>query len=224
MTYARSMEDIIAPPPESAAAREESRQRLAALHRLAPADGCDAVVQLALVQWQQRFLNMGAFSRVYVLDDCHVLKFCRDLASLQIMGRLGAQSPLFPRVDLVLANQAREGLQPFHMAVVERLQEGYPRWISSVVDAYRQPYRADTPLFASCRLLDVRRLVLNGAIAVPSADLVALANALRLLARECMNENCLADLRTEQNVMLRQGTEVVIADPTHPIESDDCFL
>jgi hypothetical protein len=220
----RSMTEIIAAVSDGDIEWEDARQHLAALHRLAPAAGCHAMVGAALAQWQQRFLNMGAFSRVYVLDDQHVLKFCRDLTSLQIMARLGAQSTLFPRVDLVLTDQATEGQQVYHMAVVERLQQGHPRWISSVVDAYRRPYRADTPLFASCRLLEVRRLVLNGTIAVPSAVQVALAKALRLLARECANENCLADLRTEQNVMLRKGTEAVFADPTHPVESDDCIL
>lgn len=224
MTDDRSMTDIIAAVPDGDVEFEEVRQHLAALHRLAPVAGCDAMVGAALAQWQQRFLNMGAFSMVYALDDQHVLKFCRDLTSLQIMARLGAQSRLFPRVDLVLADQAREGSQGYHVAVVERLQEGHPRWISSVVDAYRRPYRANTPLFASCRLLEVRRLALNGTIAVPNADQVALAKALRLLARECANENCLADLRTEQNVMLRNGTEAVIADPTHPIGSDDGIL
>lgn len=220
----QSMADIIAAVPDSLAEREQIRQQLAALHRLVPAAGSDLMVGAALAQGQQWFLNIGTFSRGYVLDDRHVLKFCRDLTSLKIMARLGAQSRLFPRVDLVLADQAREGPLVYHVAVVERLQEGYPRWISSVVDAYRRPYRADTPLFANCRLLEVRRLVLNGTIAVPSADQVAPVKALRLLARECAKENCLADLRTEQNVMLRNGTEAVIADPTHPIESDDCIL
>ena len=215
------LESIIAPPADSLADWEEVRQHLASLHRLEAVAGCDAMVRSTLAQWPQSFLNLGSFSRVYVLDQHRVLKFCRDLASLQIMERLGAQSRFFPKVELVLADQATQGEQVYHVAVVERLQEGYPRWIASLIDGYRQPYRADIPLFASCRLLELSARILAGGIVVPPDDVVELARAMRLLAVECENEGCLADLRTEQNVMLRSGREAVIADPTHPLESDD---
>lgn len=118
--------DISAPPFATFAVLEMERIPLAASHRVAPSGGCDAVARTVLEQWQQRFLDRGAFSRVYVLVDRHVMKFCRDLASLHIMARLSTQSRLFPRVALVVAKQALSGRQGYHMPAVERLQEGYP--------------------------------------------------------------------------------------------------
>ena len=122
------IESIIAPHADGLADWEELRQHLAGLHRLEAVDGCHAMVTTTLAQWPQSFLNLGSFSRVYLLDQYRVLKFCRDLASLQIMERLGAQSRLFPKVELVLADQATQSEQVYHVAVVERLQEGYPRY------------------------------------------------------------------------------------------------
>lgn len=66
------------------------------------------------------------------------------------------------------------------------------------LEGYRQPYRADIPLFASCRLLELSARILAGGIAVPPDDVMELARAMRLLAVECENEGCLADLRAEQ--------------------------
>lgn len=220
MAYDRSIETIIAPPAETLEQWEHIRQRLADAHHLDPITGSHAMVRMILAQRQQRFLNMGAFSRVYALNERRVLKFCRDLPSLRIMARLGKQSRLFPWVDRVLVAQAVEGPTLYHAAVVERLQEGYPKWIASVIDVYRGRYRVDTPLFARRRLLEIRHRILNGTIAVPHTEVAELAKAMRLLAEECANENCLADLRTEQNVMLRHGRRAVIVDPTYPVDLD----
>jgi hypothetical protein len=68
--------------------------------------------------------------------------------------------------------------------------------------------------------LEIRHRILNGTIAVPHTEVAELAKAMRLLAEECANENCLADLRTEQNVMLRHGRRAVIVDPTYPVDLD----
>lgn len=217
MPYDDSIERIIAPPADFLPSLEKSRQQLAARYRLTALPASDPMIQATLAAGEANFINKGAFSRVYALDDHRVLKFCIDLQSLQIMERLGAQSRFFPRVDLVFAEQARDGDQMYHAAIVERLQEGYPVWMRSLIDGYRQPFRADTPFFANTRLLHVSSRILAGEIVVPPAEAQDLAAAMRLLAAECLKGACLADLRTEVNIMIRPGGHAVIADPTHPI-------
>jgi hypothetical protein len=217
MPYDESTKRIVAPPADSLPYLEQARQRQAAIYKLTAVPASAPLIQATLVDGEARFLNNGEFSRVYVIDDTRVLKFCHDLQSLQILERLGAQSRFFPRVDVVLEDQARDGEQIYHAAVIERLQEGYPVWMRSIIDGYRRPFRADSPIFASGRLLQVRSSILAGGIVVPPEDMLELAAAMRLLAAECLNGGCLDDLRTEVNIMLRPCGQAVIADPTNPI-------
>lgn len=218
MPYDQSIERVIAPPAESLLFWEECRQGLAARYPLMAVESSNSIVRSTLAVGESQFLNKGAFSRVYVLDDQRVLKFCSDLKSLQIMERLGTRSRFFPRVDRVLEAQAVDDENHiFHAAIVERLQEGYPVWMRSVIDGYRQPFRADSPIFASVRLLQMSSRILAGDIVVPLADVEDLAEAMKLLSTECLKELCLADIRTEVNIMMRPNGQVVIADPTHPI-------
>lgn len=217
MPYDDSIERIIAPLADFLPDLEESRKELAAEYKLTALPASAPLIRATLADGEARFLNKGSFSRVYVVDNERVLKFCCDLPSLQIMERLGVQSRFFPRVDAILEDQACDGEQIYHAAIVERLQEGYPVWMRSVIDGYRQPFRADSPNFANGRLLQVSFSILAGDIVVPPGDVQELAAAMRLLAGECLKGACLADLRTEVNIMLRPCGQAVIADPTHPI-------
>ena len=217
MVYDNSIERIIAPPLECLPFIEEVRKESAAQKTLTALSTSDPMIQAILATGKDNFINSGGYSRVYVLDSLRVIKFCWDLPSLKIMERLGTQSRYFPRVDLVLEAQARDGNVIYHAAIVERLHEGYPVWMRSLIDGYRHPFRADTPFFANGRLLQMSSMILAGNIVVPPAEVQDLAAAMRLLAKECLENGCLADLRTEFNIMIRPGGQAVIADPTHPI-------
>ncbi len=188
----------------------------ASKYRLTATPNCDPLVHATLCDGINNFLGSGAFSRVYAIDNDRVLKCSYDLISLQIMQRLSARSNYFPRVDLLLEHQAYDADRVFHVAVVERLQEGYPRWIRSIVDGYRRPFRAESPRFTYGRLLQISLSIANGDIVVPPSDVVPLSDAMRILAEECLTWDCLADLRTEVNFMMRPNLQVVIADPAHP--------
>lgn len=196
----------------------QQREQAARL-RLTATPNCDQLVYATLCDGIDNFLGSGAFSRVYAIDDDRVLKCSYDLTSLQIMQRLGSRSNYFPRVDLLLEHQACDDEDiVFHAAVVERLQEGYPLWISSIVDAYRQHFPAETesPNSSYLRLLGVGWRIKNGDIVVPPSDIAPLSDAMRILAEECLPLCCVADLRAEVNFMMRADGQIVIADPAHP--------
>lgn len=189
----------------------------AAQNRLSAMSNCDSLVRGILDDGIANFLGHGAFSRVYAVDDERVLKFTRDLTSLKIMQKLCVRSSYFPRVDLLLEAQVRDEEDTvYHAAVVERLQEGCPEWIVSVVDGYRGRDRADSPGQVRARLLEVSCSIANGDIVVPPADVAPFSAAMRILAEECFAWRCLADLRTDLNFMMRASGQVVVADPAHP--------
>lgn len=109
----------------------------------------------------------------------------------------------------------------FHAAIVEHLHEGYPVWMRSVINGYRQPFRANAPNFASTRLLQVSARILDEDIVVPPADAQDLTKAMPLLSAECLKERCLADIRMAVNIMMRPNGQSVIADhptPIHPVK------
>jgi hypothetical protein len=191
-------------------------RELASQYRLTATPNCDQLVYATLRDGVNNFLGSGSFSRVYAIDDDRVLKCSYDLTSLQIMQKLCSRSNYFPRVDLLLEHQACDGDVVFHAAVVERLQEGYPRWVRSIVDGYRAPFPADSPNSSHLRLLGVGWRIESGNIVVPPSDVAPLSEAMRILAEECLSWRCVADLRTEVNFMMRADGQVVIADPAHP--------
>ena len=189
----------------------------AAQNRLSILPKCDPFVRSILDDGVGNFLGHGAFSLVYAIDNERVLKLTRDLTTLKIMQKLSTRSHYFPRVDLLLEQQASDAEDTvYHAAVVERLQEGCPEWVVSVVDGYRGSFRADSPGLVHARLLDVSYRIASGDIVVPSEDVDQFSAAMRILAEECFAWRCLADLRTELNFMMRVNGQVVVADPAHP--------
>jgi hypothetical protein len=186
-------------------------------NRLTTLPLCNPLVRAILDDGVDNFLGHGSFSRVYAIDVERVLKFTRDLTSLKIMQKLCARSNYFPRVDALLEQQAcdSEGTV-YHAAIVERLEEGCPEWIRSVVDGYRLPDRADSPGLVHARLLKISYSIASGDIVAPPADVAPFSAAMRILAEECLAWRCLADLRTDLNFMMRADGQVVVADPAHP--------
>lgn len=209
-------ERLIKPDAESKAIITKENSEWAAKNQLVALPNSDPLVQAVLSDGVSNFLDNGGFSRVYAIDDHRVLKVSRDLPSLQVMAALCSRSTRFPCVDSIFENQARDDEEVYHAAVVERLEEGYPVWVRSVVDGYRQPFRANSSRFAHARLLQVSLEIASGDIVVPLRDVEPLSAAMRILAEECLARRLIADLRYEGNFMMRANGEVVIADPAHP--------
>lgn len=210
------IERVIKSSPEVDERWKQVEREWAAAHRLVALAGSDALTQAILADGVNNQLGHGAFSRVYEIDENWVLKLSRDWTTLKVMEELQSRSSRFPRIERLMENQAKYQNCVYHAAIVERLEEGFPVWVRTVVDGYRQPFRANSAHSASIRLRHVRFQISNGDIVVPPRDVQPLSEAIGALADVCWSEKCMADLRYEGNFMMRKNGEVVISDPAHP--------
>lgn len=216
MRHDEDIERVIKSSPEVEERWKQVELEWAAEHRLVALAGSDALTQAILADGVNNQLGHGAFSRVYKIDENWVLKLSRDWTTLKVMEALQSRSSRFPRIERLMENQAVFDKCVYHAAIVERLEDGFPVWVRSVVDGYRQPFRANSASSASMRLRHLSFQIANGDIVVPSKDVEPLSNAMQALADICWSEKCMADLRYEGNFMMRKNGEVVISDPAHP--------
>lgn len=216
MWHDEDIESVIRSNAGMDARWRQAKLEYAAERRLIALPDSDALTQAVLADGIENHLGGGAFSRVYAIDENWVLKLSRDWKTLTVMEALQSRSSRFPRVDRLMENQAVFDDTVYHAAIVERLEDAFPVWVRSVVDAYRQPYRASSAASAHMRLSKVSFQIATGDIILPNKDVVPLAEATRLLADICWSEKCIADLRYEGNFMMRKNGEVVISDPAHP--------
>lgn len=199
MQHEEDIERVIKSSPESHGRWKQVELEWAADRRLVALPGSDALTQEILADGVYNQLGHGSFSRVYAIDENWVLKLSRDWTTLKVMEALQARSSRFPRIQRLMENQAEYDGCVYHAAIVERLEDGFPIWVRSVVDGYRQPFRANSASSASMRLRHVSFLVSNGDIVVPPTDMEPLSSALQALAAVCWLEKCIADLRYEGN-------------------------
>lgn len=216
MNYDNDIERILQSNPVDDPRWQELRQENAAKHRLVPLPDSYDLIKIVLADGIYNSLGGGAFSRVYALDKDWVLKLCRDWTTLEIMETLQSQSSCFPRVKCLMRHQAVLNDVVYHGAVIERLEDTFPLWVRSVVDAYRQPFRASSASLAQMRLNILSFRIGNGEIKIPQRFVKPFTHAVRLLADVCSTTRSIADLRYEGNFMMRKNGDVVISDPAHP--------
>ena len=182
---------------------------------LTPLSGATALTVDTLTK--KSCIGSGTFSRVYGNGPLQVIKFSWDFDTLMLLKRLGDQSTYFTKVYDVIKDQAvDEDGKTYHAAIVERLRKDIPSWVRSLVDFYRQPWRAESGFQSFQRLVGLKYQILTSQIYVEPGHAEGLAEAIGLLAEECRVNQFIADLRTETNIMTRSGGQIVISDPAHP--------